>query len=108
MKVFISQPISNKTEEEIRATRIEAIDFVCDKYGDNIEIINQAFFDGTIAEDANRCWIFGDDILRMSEADIIIFAHGYENAFGCRMEKEIAEHYCKEAKLIYICKNKKP
>lgn len=101
-KVFISQPISNQTEEEIRSKRVAAIDLVCEKYGNDIEVLNQKFFDNTIPEDANRCWIFGDDIIIMSQADIIVFVPGYENAFGCRMEKEIAEAYASDKEIIFM------
>ena len=70
IKVFISQPMKDKTPEEIRKERNEAIEEIKCQYGD-CEIIDSYFAD----------------------ADIAVFCKGWKSARGCRIENTCAYAY---------------
>lgn len=92
-KLFISQPMKGKTDEEILKEREKAIasakrNFVED---DEIEVID-SFFQSAPA-DARPLWFLGKSLELLSTADIAYFAKGWENARGCRIENTCAIEY---------------
>lgn len=94
MKLFISQPMNGKTDDEILKVREEALAFVKDMFkGEEIELID-SFFQGA-PEDAKPLWYLGKSIQLMSEADAVFFASGWEKARGCKIEHECAFEYDK-------------
>jgi hypothetical protein len=40
-----------------------------------------------------RVWCLGDSIRLMSTADLVIFAPGWDEARGCRVEHKVCEEY---------------
>ena len=91
-KVFISQPMRGKTDEEILAERDEAIEKVKQIYdGEEIEIIDSFFKEAPA--DATPLWYLGDSIVLLSKADVVYFCNGWENARGCVIEYMCAEMY---------------
>lgn len=60
MKVFISQPMKDKTDEEIKTERNYLIDCVKKEYGDNVEVID-SYFEGA-PHDAKPLWFLGESI----------------------------------------------
>ena len=92
MKLFISQPMKGKTDEEILSERQKAIESVKEKYGDeNIEIID-SFFQSAPA-DARPLWFLGKSIELLSTADVAYFCKGWDQARGCRIENTCAIEY---------------
>ena len=92
-KLFISQPMKGKTDEEILKEREKAIasakrNFVEDE---EIEVID-SFFQSAPA-DARPLWFLGKSLELLSTADIAYFAKGWENARGCKIEHEVALQY---------------
>ena len=87
-KVFISQPMAGKTDQEILAEREEAIRELKEKYGE-IEIID-SFFQGT-EEKPLVCLAHSLELL--AEADVAWFCKGWSRARGCRIEHSCAERY---------------
>lgn len=88
MKVYISQP---NAYLDNAATRKERADIISDlnKYLKDPEIL-----DSYIEKDH----VFGleqlsKSILVMSKADTIVFAKGWENSKGCRIEHQIAQEF---------------
>ena len=57
IKVFISQPMKDKTNEQIEAERNRAIEVIKQKYHDDVEIID-SFFKGA-PHDAKPLWFLG-------------------------------------------------
>ena len=91
-KVFISQPMRGKTDEEILAERDEAIEKVKQIYdGEEIEIIDSFFKEAPA--DATPLWYLGDSIVLLSKADVRYFCNGWENARGCIIEYMCAMQY---------------
>ena len=90
-KIFISQPMKGKTNEQIEAER-KAIKETLDKdYGTDYEIVDSFFKDAP--HDAKPLWFLGKSIELLSTADIAVFAHGWDGARGCRIEHECAVQY---------------
>lgn len=90
-RVFISQPMKDKTAEEIKLERQQIIDAIVKKYGKDIEIID-SYFEGAPA-DARPLWFLGKSLELLSIADMVFFAPGWGNARGCKIEHEAAETY---------------
>ena len=90
-KLFISQPMRNKTDEEILATRQKAIRSAENYLGEKVEVID-SFFQGAPA-DAKPLWFLGKSIELLADADVVYFAKGWEEARGCRIENTCAIEY---------------
>lgn len=89
-KVFISQPMKDKTNEDIKEERKKITDYLKEKYGD-IEILD-SFFEGA-PHDAKPLWFLGKSLEILSQADIAVFARGWENYRGCKIENTCAKEY---------------
>ena len=90
-KLFISQPMKDKTDEEILAVREEAIKLAKEKVGEEVEVID-SFFQGA-PHDAKPLWFLGKSFQLLSTADIAYFAKGWQNYRGCKMEHMAASEY---------------
>lgn len=92
MKLFISQPMKDKTNEEIKKEREAAVESVKQMYPDReIEVIDSFFEDAP--HDAKPLWFLGKSLQLLSTADLAYFCAGWENARGCKIEYECAEAY---------------
>jgi len=91
MKLFISQPMRDKTDEEIKTVRAKAIETVKEIYGKDVEIID-SFFENA-PHDAKPLWFLGKSLELLSGADVAYFAKGYSNYRGCIMEYEACCQY---------------
>lgn len=92
MKLFISQPMRDKTDDEIKSERNEIIQRVKERYPDTeIEVID-SFFE-TAPHDAKPLWFLGKSLELLSNADIVYFAEGWENYRGCSIEHKCAMEY---------------
>ena len=90
-KLFISQPMRGKTDEEILAARKKAIESAERNLGEPVEVID-SFFQNAPA-DARPLWFLGKSLELLSTADIAYFAKGWEDARGCRIENQCAIEY---------------
>lgn len=90
-RLFISQPMKGKTDEEILAVREKAIKSAEKKLGEPVEVID-SFFQSAPA-DARPLWFLGKSIELLSKADVVYFAKGWENYRGCKIENTCAIEY---------------
>ena len=90
-KLFISQPMKGKTDEEILAAREKAIRSAEEKLGEPVEVID-SFFQSAPA-DARPLWFLGKSLELLAKADVAYFANGWEDARGCRIENTCAIEY---------------
>lgn len=90
-RLFISQPMRGKSDDEILAERSDAIQAAKEALGEEVEAI-ESFFQGAPA-DARPLWFLGKSLELLSTADIAYFAPGWNEARGCRMERACAEAY---------------
>ena len=96
-KIFISQPMKNKTDQEIGQERKEIIEKAEKQFGE-IEVIDSFFKDAS--HDAKPLWFLGKSLELLSNADVIVLGKDWENARGCRIEHECAIQY--GIKIAYI------
>ena len=92
MKVFISQPMRDKTNEQIEKERNDAISYVYNKLGaKKVEVID-SFFKGAPHE-AKPLWFLGKSFELLSTADVAIFIGDWINYRGCNMEYKACREY---------------
>lgn len=91
MKVFISQPMRGKTNEEIKKEREIIITKAKENYGDDIEVIDSFFENAPV--DVNPLWFLGKSIELLSTADVVCFSKDWDAARGCVIEHECAVAY---------------
>lgn len=92
MRVFISQPMRDKTNEEIEQERERAIDRIQEKYPDEkIEILDSFFKDAP--HEAKPLWFLGKSFEILSNADLAYFIGDWRQYRGCRMEHAACVDY---------------
>ena len=90
-KLFISQPMKDKTDEQILAEREKAIAVAKEHVSEEVEVID-SFFQSAPA-DARPLWFLGKSLELLSTADIAYFAPGWSEYRGCKIEHECAVQY---------------
>ncbi len=93
VKVFISQPMKGKTEEEILKVREKAIASVKRKRGEDVEVLDSYFADYNPDTGCVPLKYLAKSLEILADADIAYFAKGWEDARGCRIENECAIEY---------------
>lgn len=92
MNIFISQPMKDKTDKQIKAERERAIDNIKAKYpNENIEILD-SFFEGA-PHNVKPLWFLGKSFEILSNADLAYFIGDWKNYRGCCMEHKACEEY---------------
>lgn len=92
MKLFISQPMRDKTNEQIKKERAEAT-IACNLMFGNVEVLDTFFINAP--HDAKPLWYLGQSILFLAEADIVYFCKDWHKYNGCTIEHECAVRYGK-------------
>ena len=90
-RLFISQPMKDKTDEEIKATREKALELAKERLGEDVELID-SFFEGA-PHDAKPLWFLGESFKLLSTADIAFFAKDWDKYRGCKMEQRACAEY---------------
>ena len=90
-KLFISQPMRGKTDEEILATREKAIKNAEEKIGEPVEVIDSFFQSAPV--DARPLWYLGKSLELLATADVAYFTEGWAMARGCKIEHTCADKY---------------
>lgn len=99
IKLFISQPMRGKTDEDILRERETAIHAAKEISGEDVEVLD-SFFQG--ADLTKPLEYLGESIKVLAQADLAYFAPGWRKARGCLIEHECAVQYgvecieCKE------------
>lgn len=99
-KLFISQPMCDKTDDQIKAERARATkaaqNFVNSLMGPTeeerkIEVID-SFFEAA-PHDAKPLWFLGKSLELLANADIVYFVKDWDQYRGCKMENYAAHLY---------------
>ena len=90
-KIFISQPMRDKTDEQIKAIREAVKKYVFNKYDDDVTIID-SFFENA-PHDARPLWFLGKSFELLSTADLAVFVDNWNEYRGCVMENEACKRY---------------
>lgn len=95
MKIFISQPMFGKTDEQIRQEREELIK--------QIEEDGNEYLDSIVADDLEEVnndsiglFYLGKSLEIMSKADEVWFMNGWDKSRGCKIEYQVAKDYNKK------------
>ena len=91
MKLFISQPMRGKTDEEILKERERAIEKVKSQVGEKVEVIDSFFQSAPVT--AKPLWFLGKSLELMSDADVVYFVKGWGDFRGCKIENICAREY---------------
>ena len=92
MKVMICQPMSGKSEEQIRQERDELINKIQEEGDTYIDTI----FQDEVPEGYDiPIYYLAKSIETIAYADKIIFMDGWDKARGCLIEHEVATSYDK-------------
>ena len=96
-KLFISQPMRGKSNEEIIAEREKAVKAAAEKLGEPVEVIDSFFKDAPVTAaplfTAAPLWFLGKSLELLADADIIYFCPGWDTARGCKIEHQCAVEY---------------
>ena len=99
-KVFISQPMRDKTEQEILEERANVFQTAKESFPD-AELINSYFEDYKPTTGNIALKYLSKSLELLADADVAYFAKGWQDARGCRIENECAIEYGIEVHEIY-------
>lgn len=88
-KLFISQPMRGRSDEEILKERESLIEKAKQKVNDEVEILDSYFSD----YNGNALGFLGKSIELLSKADVALFGADWKSARGCRVEHKCCEEY---------------
>ena len=91
MKVFISQPMRDKKDEQIKEERAKAVSRIKEKYNQDVEIID-SFFENA-PHNAKPLWFLGKSLELLANADVAYFCKDWEKYRGCKIEHTCAKEY---------------
>lgn len=122
VKVFLSQPMSGLSDDEVLLTRknmfkllqensATVLQFAIedkDEYNFDFEYLENSkvdieIIDNTQFDEKLDLQYLGYDIDKMAEADVVVFAPGWENSRGCKVEFHIASEYKYRCMFINGC-----
>lgn len=95
IKVFISQPMNGLSDIQISKNRAKAIESLYNMgyMPDEITILD-TYIEENAPDNVNSgLWYMGKSIDLLAEADVVVFAKGWFNARGCRIECKCAKVY---------------
>ena len=90
-KLFISQPMRDKTDEEILAERERAIESAKKHLGEDVEVIDSFFKDAP--HDAKPLWYLAKSLELLATADVAYFCKDWDRYRGCKIENTCAIEY---------------
>ena len=91
MKIFISQPMRNRTDDEILSERAKITEYLTKKYGE-VEIIDSLL---NLEEGTTPLESLGESIKLLAKADRVCFAPNFKLYNGCRVEYQCCIEYSK-------------
>lgn len=97
VRLFISQPMRGKSDEEIESEREDLIAIAKAVYAGRGEVeVIDSFFKGGLDVPADAkapLYHLGKSLELLATADVVIFAERWRDARGCRIEHECAKQY---------------
>jgi len=93
MKVFISQPMAGKTDDEIKLEKGWIVNEIKSLYPD-AEIIDSFVTEQPPEECVSvHLWYLGQSLTFLSKSDVAYFAEGWGKNRGCKIEHDAAVAY---------------
>ena len=91
-RLFISQPMRGKTDEQIFLTRAKAVESARNHLGEEVEVID-SFFQNVPNVENTGLWCLGESLKLLATADVAYFAKGWAKYRGCKIENLCALLY---------------
>ncbi len=89
-KIFVSQPMKDRSDEEILAERKDVVNFVESVIPDEIEVLDTFFTDNVERTPLQN---LAKSLGMLSEVDVAVFVRGWEHARGCSIEHKCCVEY---------------
>ena len=90
-QIFVSIPMSGKGEEEILAEQDRVLKLALGVMGIEGELAKSYLGEGHV--NYSPLENLGESLKRMAKADLVVFAKGWQDARGCRIEHACAEAF---------------
>lgn len=90
-RLFVSQPMKDKTDEQILAERNRAIQKAKELLGDDVEVIDSFF--RNVPHEAKPLWYLAKSLELLATADVAYFISGWSEYRGCQIEHFCASEY---------------
>lgn len=103
MLVYVSQPMSDKSDQEIIAVREKVFsDFQAENPDATLlgSYMDQAELQKMPVYKNQPVAMLGEALQMMADADVVLFAPGWEKYRGCRIEDRVATYY--DIKKVYV------
>ena len=91
-KLFISQPMKGKTNEQIREERAEIVKRLQEEENEVIDTV----FENAPADEDIAIYMLSQSIRYIGKVDAVYFMKGWEKARGCKIEHQVAVEYGKK------------
>ena len=92
-KLFVSQPMRGRNDDEILAERNRIILEAQETLGEAVDPL-PSFFEKYVVEGARTpVRYLANAIAMLSDADVAVFGKGWEDARGCRIEHQVCIDY---------------
>lgn len=91
IKLFISQPMTGIPLDEVFKRRQELRNKAEKILGEMVTVVDS--FVAFPNPNLPPVYYLGKAVSKMAEADYIIFDENWEQSFGCRIERQVAENY---------------
>lgn len=93
-KVFISIPMNGRPEEEVLTEIQEITNYIHHTFGDDIDVVHSLWTPQPNKRYPNpRIYYLGKAIVKMGICDTVVFAKGWREVRGCRIEEKVAIEY---------------
>lgn len=93
-RLFISQPMRGLTDVEILKERSRLLQLAEKLVGERLYVVDSWFNKTPNIEQYNiPVYYLGQSIIKLSEANIVIFGEGWSEARGCNIEHKVALAY---------------
>ena len=92
MKIFISQPMNGKTDDEIIKRRNEIKQYCCKIFNQPCDFIDSFTKPDELVK-KGRIAMLGHSVSLMCDADLVVFDIGWDKTHGCRVERYVCKEY---------------
>ena len=92
-KLFVSLPMRGRDDIDVLSERQDLKKMVEDELNEEFELIESFIQDNPPEEVNDACWYLGNSIVKLSEADLVIFSQDWRNATGCIIEHMVCAFY---------------
>ena len=93
MNVFISQPMKNRNEKDIKSERKSVMSYIKKLYkNEEVKEIN-SFFEMDVQSKNTPLRMLGMSLELLAEADIAVFVDGWSFSRCCKIEHDAAKAY---------------